>query len=59
MDLQDRFFHFNCGGIVVASLETGKFRCAERGQEMKANSKLMRQTPRVSAAVLAHPLRSE
>jgi hypothetical protein len=38
MDLQDyvRFFHSNCGGIVVGSLETGKFRCAECGQEMTA-----------------------
>jgi hypothetical protein len=38
MNLEDyvRFFHANCGGIVVGSLETGKFRCAECGREMTA-----------------------
>jgi hypothetical protein len=36
MNLEDcvRFFHANCGGIVVGSLETGRFRCAECCQEM-------------------------
>jgi len=38
MNLEDyvRFFHANCGGIVVGSVETGAFRCAECGQEMTA-----------------------
>ena len=38
MNLEDcvRFLQANCGGIVVGSLETGKFLCAECGQEMTA-----------------------
>lgn len=52
MNLEDyvRFFHANCSGIVVGSLETGKFSCAECGQEMTAfvgaaEQKRLEETP--------------
>ncbi len=38
MNLEEKvmFFHAQCGGIVVGSLETGELRCAECGREMTA-----------------------